>query len=45
MTETTETLDQALDDHDVTLALTPGQVLLLVIGVYLLLRFIRGLRG
>ena len=45
MTETTETLDQALADHDVTLALTPGQVLLLVIGVYLLLRFIRGLRG
>jgi hypothetical protein len=45
MTDTTETLDQALDDHDITLALTPGQVLLLVIGVYLLLRFIRGLRG
>ena len=45
MTDTTEALDQALDDHDITLALTPGQVLLLVIGVYLLLRFIRGLRG
>ena len=45
MTDQTETLDQAIDDHDVTLALTPGQLLLLVIGVYLLLRFIRGLRG
>ena len=45
MTDTTETLDQAIDDHDVTLALTPAQLLLLVIGVYLLLRFIRGLRG
>ena len=45
MTETTETLDQALADHYITLALTPGQVLLLVIGVYLILRFIRGLRG
>ena len=45
MTDTTETLEEALDDHDVTLALTPGQLLLLVIGVYLLLRFIRGLRG
>jgi hypothetical protein len=45
VTDTTETLEEALDDHDVTLALTPGQLLLLVIGVYLLLRFIRGLRG
>ena len=45
MTDETETLDEAIDDHDVTLALTPGQLLLLVIGVYLLLRFIRGLRG
>ena len=34
-----------MDDHDVTLALTPGQLLLLVVGVYLLLRFIRGLRS
>ena len=45
MTDETETLDEAIDDHDVTLALTPGQLLLLVIGVYLLLRFIRGLKG
>ena len=45
MTDTTETLDEAIEDHDITLALTPAQLLLLVIGVYLLIRFIRGLRG
>jgi len=44
MTDTTESLEKALDDNDVTLALTPGQLLLLVIGVYLVLRMIRGLR-
>lgn len=44
MTDTTESFDEALDDNDVTLALTPGQLLLAVIGVYLLLRVIRGLR-
>ncbi len=44
MTDTTESVDEALADHDVTLALTPGQLLLAVIGVYLLLRVIRGLR-
>jgi hypothetical protein len=44
MTDTTESLEEALDDNDVTLALTPGQLLLLVIGVYLVLRMIRGLR-
>jgi len=44
MTDTTETFDEALADHDVSLALTPGQLLLAVIGVYLLLRVIRGLR-
>jgi hypothetical protein len=45
MTETPESLEQAVEDRDITLALTPGQVLVLVIGVYLLLRFIRGLRS
>jgi hypothetical protein len=45
MTEQPETLAEALDDHDVTLALTPGQLVLAVIGIYLLLRFLRGLRG
>ena len=45
MTEHPESLDEAIDDHDVTLAMTPGQFLLLVVGVYLLVRFVRGLRG
>ena len=45
MTDHPETLEEAIDDHDVTLALTPARLLLLVIGVYALLRFIRGLRG
>jgi hypothetical protein len=45
MTERTESLSQAIDDHDVTLALTPAQLLLAVIGIWLLLRIIRGLRG
>ena len=40
----TEPLDEAIDEHDVTLALTPGHLLLAVIGLYLLLRFLRGLR-
>ena len=44
MTDTTASVDDALADHDVTLALTPGQLLLAVIGVWLLLRVIRGLR-
>ena len=45
MTEHTETLDEAIEDHDITLALTPGRLILLVVGVYVLIRFIRGLRG
>ena len=45
MTEPTETLDEAIEDHDVTMALTPGQLVLLLIGLYLVLRFLRGLRG
>jgi hypothetical protein len=44
MTEHPESLSEALEDHDVTLAMTPGQLLLLVVGVWLLLRFVRGLR-
>jgi hypothetical protein len=40
-----ESFREALADRDVTLALTPAQVLLLAIGVFLLVRFIRGLRG
>ena len=44
MTDTLERIGEALDDHDITLALTSGQVVLLVIGAFLLLRIIRGLR-
>jgi hypothetical protein len=45
VTEQTESLEQALEDHDITLALTTGQLLLLVVGAYILMRFLRGLRG
>ncbi|HEU5326033.1 MAG TPA: hypothetical protein VFV59_09150 [Candidatus Limnocylindria bacterium] len=44
MTEHPESLHEAIEDRDVTLAMTPGQLLLLVVGVWLLLRFLRGLR-
>lgn len=45
MTERPESLHEALDDRDITLALTPGQLILLVVGVWLLVRFLRALRG
>jgi hypothetical protein len=45
MIERPESLDAAIEDHDVTLAMTPAQLLLLVVGIYLVLRFLRGLRG
>ena len=45
MTERPESLQEALDDHDITLALTPAQLILLVIGVWLLVRILRTLRG
>ena len=45
MTEHPEPMSKAIEDRDITLALTPGQLILLVIGVWLLLRIIRGLRG
>ena len=32
MTDETETLDEAIEDHDITLALTPAKLLLLVNG-------------
>jgi hypothetical protein len=44
MTERPESLAEAVEDHDITLALTPGQLILLVVGVWLLVRFLRGLR-
>jgi len=45
MTDTTETIDEAVEDHDITLTMTAGQLLLLVVGAFVLLRIIRGLRG
>jgi hypothetical protein len=39
------TPEEALEERDVTLALTPGQLIAVVIGLWLLYRFIRGLRG
>jgi hypothetical protein len=45
MTEHPEGLAEAVEDHDLTLALTPGQLILAVVGIWLLLRFIRGLRA
>ena len=45
MTDQPEPIDQAIANHDITLALTPGQLILLVVGVYLIVRFLRGLRG
>jgi hypothetical protein len=44
MTERPESIREALDDHDITLALTPGQLLLVVVGVWALVRFLRALR-
>ena len=44
MTEHPESLADAVEDRDITLALTPGQLILAIIGIWLLLRFIRGLR-
>ncbi|MBW3612827.1 MAG: hypothetical protein KY392_03075 [Chloroflexi bacterium] len=45
MTERPESLHEALDDHDVTLAMTPAQLLLLAVGAWLLVKFLRGLRS
>ena len=45
MTERREPLADAVEDYDITLALTPGQLIAAVIGIWLLVRFIRGLRG
>ena len=39
-----EPFSRAVADHDVSLALTPGQLILLVIGLFVLLRVLRGLR-
>lgn len=45
MIERPESLTEALEDYDITLAMTPAQLLLLVVGVWLLVKLLRGLRG
>ena len=45
MTEPPESLAEAVEDHDVTLALTPAQLVLAAVAIWLLLRFLRGRRG
>ena len=37
-------ISEAADQHDITRAMTPGQLVLLVIGAFVLLRIIRALR-
>lgn len=44
MTEHPESLAEAIEDRDITLALKPGQLILAVVGIWLLLRFVRSLR-
>ena len=45
MTERPETLDAAVEDRDITLALTPPQLLLLLLALYVLVRVLKRLRG
>jgi hypothetical protein len=45
VTEHPESLTEAIDDRDITLALTPAQLILAAIGIWLLVRFIRTLRS
>ena len=45
MTEHPESVAEAVEDHDITLALTRGQLVLAIVGIWLLLRSIRGRRG
>jgi hypothetical protein len=44
VTKERESFAQALDDYDVTLALSPAQLILFVLGIWLLLRILRDLR-
>jgi len=41
----TLTATDALERRDITLALTPAQLLLLAIGAFIVLRILRSLRG
>ena len=44
MTNDRESFAQALNDRDVTLALSAAQLILLVLGIWLLLRIVRDFR-
>ncbi len=45
MTDQPESLSEALEDHDITLALTPAQLIALVVAVWLLVKIVRSLRS
>ncbi len=45
MTERPESLTQAVDERDITLALTPTQLVLLVVAVWLVVKLLRNARG
>jgi len=44
VTKERESFAQALDERDVTLALTPAQLILVVLGIWMLLKIVRDLR-
>ena len=44
MTKDRESFAQALDERDVTLALTPAQLILVVLGIWVLLKIVRDFR-
>jgi hypothetical protein len=37
--------EEALEENDITLALTPGQLVIALVGLWLLFKIIRSLRG
>ncbi len=44
MTAERESFADALEERDITLALTPAQLILVVLGLWLLIRVIRAMR-
>jgi hypothetical protein len=44
VTEHPESLAEAVEDRDITLALTPAQLIILVVGAWLIVRLIRSRR-
>ncbi len=45
MTDRPESLARAVEERDITLALTPAQLVLLVVGVWLIVKLLRSARG